>query len=73
MIDLETFLLPDVITLPGLALDAEGNVVAGHMTVTSGGTTHTVVFQSDGSLDVTPAGGEPIHLTEPAANDFCNL
>lgn len=57
----------------GLALDAEGNVVAGHMTVTSGGTTHTVVFQSAGSIDVAPAGEEPIHLTEPAANDFCNL
>jgi len=57
----------------GLTLDADGNVVAGHMTVTAEGTTHTVTFNADGSIDVTPTGGEPVHLVEPAASDFCDL
>jgi len=57
----------------GLSLDADGNVVAGHMTVTSQGTTHQVTFNADGSIDVTPAAGEPVHLAAPAAGDFCAL
>jgi len=57
----------------GLTLGDNGDIVAGHMTVTSAGTSHTVTFHSDGSIDVTPTGGEPVHLAAPAANDFCNL
>jgi hypothetical protein len=57
----------------GLTLGADGNVIAGHMTVTSQGISHSVMFHSDGSVDITPTGGEPTHLTEPAANDYCNL
>jgi len=58
---------------PGLTLDADGNVVGGHMTVTSEGTTHTVTFNGDGSIDVTPDVGEPVHLAEPEGGDFCAL
>jgi len=57
----------------GLTLDADGNVVGGHMTVTSHGTAHQVTFNADGSVDVTPAAGEPVHLAAPAAGDFCAL
>jgi hypothetical protein len=59
----------------GLTLDADGNVVAGHMIVTSEGTTHTVTFNRDGSIDVA-AGGERVHLADladPEAGDFCAL
>jgi len=57
----------------GLTLDADGNVVGGHMTVTSQGAAHQVTFNADGSVDVTPAAGEPVHLAAPAAGDFCTL
>ena len=58
---------------PGLTLDADGNVVGGHMTVTSQGTTHAVTFNSDGSIGVTAAGGDPVDLAEPKGEDFCAL
>jgi len=48
-------------------------VVGGHMTVTAEGTAHQVTFNADGSIDVTPAAGEPVHLAVPAAGDFCAL
>ena len=57
----------------GLTLDADGNVVAGHMTVTAEGTAHTVTFNADGSIDVTPDGGTTVHMADPAAAEFCNL
>jgi len=57
----------------GLTLDADGNIVGGHMTVTSQATAHQVTFNADGSVDVTPAAGEPVHLAAPAAGDFCAL
>jgi hypothetical protein len=57
----------------GLTLDAEGNLVGGHMTVTSEGTTHTVEFNPDGSIDVTPEGGTMVHLTAPEPMEFCDL
>lgn len=57
----------------GLTLDVDGDVVGGHMRVTAGGTAHTVTFNSDGSLDVTPSGGQPVHRTGPATTDFCDL
>jgi len=57
----------------GLTYDADGNTVGGHMTVTAEGTPHQVTFNADGSLDVTPAGGTPVHFAEPAATEFCAL
>jgi hypothetical protein len=57
----------------GLTLDAAGDVVAGHMTVTSEGTTHQVTFNADESIDVTSAGGDPVNLTESVGKDFCAL
>jgi len=61
-------------TDPGsLTLDADGNVIGGHMTVTSEGTAHQVTFNGDGSIDVTPTGGTTVHLDAPVSQDFCDL
>jgi len=57
----------------GLTLDAAGDVVGGQVIVTSEGTTHQVTFNADESIDVTSAGGAPVHLAEPVAEDFCAL
>ncbi len=56
----------------GLTLDGDGNVVSGQMTVTAEGTAHQVTFSSDGSVDVTPAGGTTVHLDGPVSQDFCD-
>jgi hypothetical protein len=69
----QAFPMTMVTDASGLTLDADGNVVAGHMMVTTDGTSHTVTFNGDGSIDVTPTGGAPVHMTEPAASDFCDL
>jgi hypothetical protein len=71
-----TDLNPDTLCVDGLdatfSLD-DCTVAAGHMTVTSEGTNHTVTFNADGSIDVAPTGGEPVHLAGPAVTDFCDL